>query len=145
MKRINVDEAYFVAFVILAIGLIGIFDAAKDTLSHHYSQSIFTTMNSQFWDASVSWCNKWSDCEAGKERFPLSSSALVFLTDGWHFCKFMTTRLSLLFPALFLGIIVNFNSDFLDRWYIKCFFFWLLLGFYQGSIFHLFYHYILIK
>jgi hypothetical protein len=41
-----------------------------------------------FWDASLSWRNKWAggDPSLG-EAFPGSSTIFVFLTDGWHLAQ----------------------------------------------------------
>ena len=43
-----------------------------------------------WWNKSQSWENKWKngDPEQG-ERFFLSSTVLVFLTDGWHLSQFL--------------------------------------------------------
>ena len=43
-----------------------------------------------WWNKDGSWVNKWKKDEngkpiSGKEKFPLSSTALVFTTDAWHF------------------------------------------------------------
>jgi len=44
-----------------------------------------------WWNKNESWRNKWSYREDGsrKEKFPLSSTVLVFLTDGWHLSQFI--------------------------------------------------------
>ncbi|MDZ7877071.1 MAG: hypothetical protein U5L45_05345 [Saprospiraceae bacterium] len=133
------------ALVLLIICLTGVFDAVKDTLSHHYAQSVFKELNGKFWDASVSWCNKWKDCESGTERFPLSSSVLVFMTDGWHLMKFLINRLTMICPAFLLMATIEFDSKLLNNLLIKFLFFWILCLCIQASVFHLFYHYILIK
>lgn len=66
--------------------------------------------NPAFWDKSVSWVNKWKRNDqggvmVGVERFPLSSTVLVFLTDGWHLMQFVF--LSALFLAAF-GFTLKF-------------------------------------
>lgn len=90
----------------------GICNAIMDVLQFRYEKSIFKRWPS--WDPKVSWENKWKmkrildsayfspEIATKKpwyylgaykpkyvERFPFSSTALVFLTDPWHFFKWM--------------------------------------------------------
>jgi len=59
--------------------------AVKDTLAHHFKGSIFKGINDQFYDASISHANKWKNGDKSQgEAFWLSSTLLVWLTDGWH-------------------------------------------------------------
>jgi len=41
--------------------------------------------NDQFWDYNKSWTNKYSTYP--KERFPMSTTALVWATDGYHMMR----------------------------------------------------------
>jgi len=62
-------------------------NAVMDKLQFRYDRSLFARFNNQqFWDPSISWKNKYKDYDAGDERprFPLATTALVALTDGWH-------------------------------------------------------------
>lgn len=78
--------------IILSIALLimaGISKAVKDRIMTGWSGSRFEQwgLNRNWWDNQLSWRNKWK-IENGKvtrsERFPLSSTVLVFLTDAWH-------------------------------------------------------------
>lgn len=73
-----------ICFCILA----GVFNAIMDTLQFRFNTSIFKGWRDQFWNPELSWMNKWKggDKKNG-ERFPLSSTVLVFTTDGWHLMK----------------------------------------------------------
>lgn len=60
----------------------GGFDGSAEFLKHHY------TGNSQFWNPSQSWHNKWRNGDPAQgEKFFLSSTALVGLTDGYHMMR----------------------------------------------------------
>jgi phosphotransferase system glucose/maltose/N-acetylglucosamine-specific IIC component len=78
--------------ILLSISLLiiaGISKAVKDRIMTGWSGSRFEQwgLNRNWWDNQISWRNKWK-IENGKvtrtERFPLSSTVLVFLTDAWH-------------------------------------------------------------
>ena len=78
--------------VVVLVAIAGAANAVMDKLVFHYNKSIFSKLPS--WNPNESWKNKWKlDSEGnpipGKERFPLSSTALVFLTDAWHFFQFV--------------------------------------------------------
>ena len=76
-----------VLFAALLCLLCGGAYGLHETVIHHYSafQARYPDANRQFWDASVSWTNKY---EGGKVEngpaFPLSTSWLVWWTDGKH-------------------------------------------------------------
>lgn len=83
--------------IIIVVGLLmlaGACNGVMDALQFHYSKTGFSE-ESRFWNPKVSWENKWKggDPKNGPAFF-LSTSALVFLTDGWHLFKF-----------LFLGLV----------------------------------------
>ena len=69
--------------------LAAICNGLMDVLSTRYYVSIFRNFkNKQFWDYNISWRNKWSWGEKSNgEKFFLSSTIFVFLTDGWHLFK----------------------------------------------------------
>ena len=78
--------------VAVLVMIAGAANAVMDKLQFHYNKSIFRNLPS--WNPDESWKNKWKlndegDPIPGKERFPLSSTALVFLTDAWHFFQFV--------------------------------------------------------
>ena len=88
---------------LLLMGFIGISKAVSDTLEHHYYTSIFKQdyFNDLFWNAEISWKNKYKDITVDKTpKFILSTSLLIFLTDGWHFFNFIRSFSTL--GALFM-------------------------------------------
>jgi len=49
----------------------------------------------QFWDPRISWKNKWGYSTVTPDRYEkffLSTTVLVFLTDGWHLMKWFRNR-----------------------------------------------------
>lgn len=66
--------------------IVGVCKAVSDTLADHYEQSVFVKWNPWFWNKKISWINKYRyDAQKQlKPKFPFSTTALVFLTDGWH-------------------------------------------------------------
>jgi len=84
---------------ILALSILaGLADGTRDTLSFRYSRSIFPQgdgetllgAGAQFWNPDISWRNKWKDGDPAQgEAFPLSSTALVWITDAWHLLQFI--------------------------------------------------------
>lgn len=96
----------YLTISIISLILASLFDTIKD-LSE---EGKFSTKDNVFWNKDLSWINKWAthkDLYDGvpieshfrlwyylwlykpkyKERFPFSSTVLVFLTDGWHLMK----------------------------------------------------------
>jgi len=95
--------------IILMI-LAGIFNACMDALKTHYSTSIFSTWKNQSWvNPSLSWTNKWKP--KSKIGDLIMSTVLVFLTDMWHFCKFLML-FSIMFAIVFYQPIVVWYVDF---------------------------------
>lgn len=141
---IKKQDLIALAVVAIMVVLYGIFDGIKDTLAHHYSISIFK-QGSLFWDASISWCNKWENCESGKERFLGSSSWLVWTTDGWHLMKFLQNRLWLFFPALFLTVSFHFESRFWNFTLVKFLLFYVFLAVVQSVGFTMMYDWLLLR
>ncbi|GAA4299336.1 hypothetical protein [Nibribacter koreensis] len=72
-----------VATVLFIIGA-GLCKALADACAH--GKVRFTSQ----WFSVDSWRNKWRDGDAAKgERFPLSSTLLVWTTDAWHFANML--------------------------------------------------------
>ena len=102
--------------------VLGIVDAAKDIITFRFKQSVFYNLNRQFWDPLVSWKNKYKTpltpfkpkwyypvlAPKLEERFPFSSTMLVFLTDAWHLLK------STMIVCICLAITV---SPYFEVWY----------------------------
>jgi hypothetical protein len=85
---------------IILVGLAGISEAIMDKLIFHYDNSIFKSFNNQkYWDPELSWVNKYKK-DLVTERFMFSTTILVFLTDAWHFLKFVRTLF------MFVGLVI---------------------------------------
>jgi hypothetical protein len=93
--------------ILLFLYLAGMCEGFMDTISFHYKrfEVKHPKANKFFWDASISWGNKYD--ENFKPKFFLSTTVLVFLTDGWHLFKFLRNIF------IFTGIYFC-----LDLWYI---------------------------
>ncbi len=79
--------------------MAGSFDAAKDTLAHHFPTSIFKKLNPNFWNPEVSW----------------NGSKILFMRfDGWHLFKMLHTLFICLAVALFEAQFPEYKwADFL--------------------------------
>jgi hypothetical protein len=78
------------ALALLALVLAAGANATMDVLSFRFDRSVFASFTGQrqWLDPRVSWTNKWKDGDPRQgEAFPLSSTALVGLTDAWHLAK----------------------------------------------------------
>lgn len=121
---------------LLLLFLSGIFDASRDLIGFRYEQSIFYKFNPYFWNPQKSWRNKYDkdlskskECwyyfglykPLFKERFPFSTTFLVFLTDGWHLLK------ALVLTCWVLAIV--FYKPMLNIWGDM----WLLFIFYSSA------------
>lgn len=83
-------------------------EAIMDKLQFHYSKSIFSKLNERFWNPEISHANKWKDGDKLKgERFFLSSTVFVFLTDAWHLFKWLRNNFVFTAFAIFHYNAVN--------------------------------------
>lgn len=88
--------------VFVLIALAGMFNAAYEILYTGFNQSIFSELKANFWNPLKSWQNKWASpfpqpyipywyyfgvFPKYKEKFPYSSTILVWVTDAWHVFK----------------------------------------------------------
>ena len=87
---------------LICFTLMGISEAVMDTLQFHFYKSKFSKFKKQlFWDPIISWKNKYKNGDPKKgPKFPLSTTLLVGLTDGWHFFKLLRNLF------LFVGILL---------------------------------------
>lgn len=86
--------------------LSGVFDGLGEILSAKYDhfQQVFPNADPTFWDRNRSWQRKWKNGDPSQgEAFPLSSTALVFLTDGYHLSRYARNR--------FMFIAIGFNWE----------------------------------
>lgn len=87
----------------LALSLIAaIAMAAMDKIQHHWAVSIFSQLGS-WYNPKESWRLKWKNGDPAQgERFPGSSTVFVFITDFWHFAKWV--MLKAIFAAMALAL-----------------------------------------
>lgn len=123
--------------------LSGICDAIMDTLSHHFSVSIFKDKDQMFWNPIVSWRNKYigADPKNGLVKwkiFTIFVTKPVQLTDAWHFLKMLREIFNALAITLAGFITFHYGILFLLG-YVA------VLGITRNNVFSLFYDKILIK
>jgi hypothetical protein len=97
--------------------LAGILNACMDVLQFKFNRSIFRFCKNQQWvNPEISSQNKWKYDEngiwTGKEKFFGSSTFLVWLTDFWHFCKFLML-ISISAAVIFYTPLVMWWADIL--------------------------------
>ena len=77
--------------VFLLVFIAGMCNAVMDTIAHKGGGVL---PESSWWSMELSWMNKWKNGDPKQgEAFFLSSTALVFLTDAWHFFQFLMLTL----------------------------------------------------
>ena len=93
----------------ILLGLSAFFNALMDLSSEGYFKG--------WWDKNTGAENKWKlGRKENGEAFPLSSTVLVFLTDGWHLFQF-------LFHSCWqMAIAIHFPYWFGAFWIIKIIF-----------------------
>jgi len=81
----------YIGFFLFMIA--GICEAIMDKIQFHYDGSIFKKYKNQiFWDPKISWRNKYKNGDPLEgEKFFLSKSLFVGLTDAWHMFKLFRT------------------------------------------------------
>lgn len=110
------------AFIVLAAAC----NAVMDTLKDHYAISWFAKLGKpQFWDASVSWTNKYinNDKAQGRTYWRVLGIKIIkpsIITDGWHLFKFfmqlciggafgMLCPFGIGLPAFFVCWVIGFE------------------------------------
>ena len=130
--------------VIILIIIIAICNAIMNTISHHYSTSIFTTyyyrFPARFWDPYYSWRNKYigGDPRNGRVKWFWKINKPVQITDAWHLFK--TIMIVSMILAIVLGL--NLPEIFNNQW-LNIGIWTLLLGTIWNITFSLFYNVIL--
>lgn len=67
-------------------------NAIMDKITHHYHLSIFRDLNNEkWWNAEISWRNKYVDGDPSKGRVKWfwGINKPVQITDAWHFFKML--------------------------------------------------------
>ena len=83
-------------------------NAVMDTLAHHYSTSAFKDLDNRFWNAAVSWKNKYINYDGGDKRLKKWFWIInkpVQLSDGWHLFK------TLMIIFIILAVVFHKNVD----------------------------------
>lgn len=93
----------------------GMAEGYSDVLNFHYYkfQKLHPNANANYWNPSISWVNKYDNVQERTENFPLSTTALVWLTDGWHLSKFVKNC------GIFGGLCIPLQRGKKWWWYIK--------------------------
>lgn len=93
---------------ILLVIAASISEAIMDNIQFHFHKSIFnepSKYNPLFWDASISWKNKYKENSMTEPKFYGSTTIFVFVSDAWHFFKFLRNLF------LFIGLpLLSFGS-----------------------------------
>lgn len=135
---------YFIALVFAFA--YGLSKAISDTLTDHYSTSIFSKFkNKRFWNfRDVSSVNKWKNGnKSDGEAFFGSSTFLVMFTDGSHLFDFFRDifLIGFTFSSVFISILKN--DYYLDKYTYLTFACVMLVGYVVSKlIFELFYSYL---
>jgi hypothetical protein len=117
-------------FIIIALLLVSaVSKAVMDSISHGFSQSIFSNLNPLFWDPKVSWKNKWKY----ENRYVklIMSTWLVMFTDAWHLFQFLAYKSIIL--AIALSTVISL-PEFVN-WVMWA----VILAIMHQSFFHFFY------
>jgi hypothetical protein len=81
------------------------------TLQFRFYRSVFFSLeNEQFWNPKLSWKNKWKLKEGRMvEKFPFSSTFLVFLTDAFHLFQFFFLNSIIILISLLVSQLYEIN------------------------------------
>lgn len=99
---------------ILLISFAAVCNAVMDVCQFHYDRSIFTFYDHKFWNAEISWKNKYVDWDNGdrrRKKWFWKINYPVQFTDAWHLFK----SLMIIFFALAIILyrpVVNELIDF---------------------------------
>jgi len=101
-----------IAFSVYFFAVAGTANYVQDTLSLgtlFYQSKLSQFEGTWFAPKAATWSNKYKLINGARkrshgERWPTSSTATVFVTDGWHFFQFLT------FTHMTLGAITTFSA-----------------------------------
>jgi len=110
-------------FFALAAGM----NAVMDTLTHHFTVSIFAGLNDQWWNPAISWTNK------NTYSFPWN---IVQISDAWHLFKLLML-ITIIYTFVFTGrrVVVTWG---------RLIVYTILFGLAWNGSFNLFYNILLI-
>jgi hypothetical protein len=97
---------------LILIFLAGVCNAVMDVLRFRFSSSVFRFCDNQKWvNPLYSHRNKWKDGNIDNgEAFLGSSTIFVFVTDFWHFSKFLML-LFMMGSVVFYVPLINWWVD----------------------------------
>lgn len=102
-----------IIITLLLILIAGLANGLMDRISFHY-HTIPKSWNENYWNPQKSWKNKWKNGDAKQgEKFWLSSTFLVALTDGWHILK------SVMLMMITLAITINIEYQLTKYWLLN--------------------------
>ncbi len=103
----------------------GIANAMMDTLKSQWYNSKFNYIPIAHWfyqwAGTESWRNKWKHGNKVEgERFWLSSTALVFITDGWHFFQMIWGTAFCLAIVFYqpIGLLFHWIPEWIPLWIV---------------------------
>lgn len=126
----------------LLLVFASIFYAIQWKLYFHFSTSVFKNLNGKFWNPEISHFNKWKLSSQTKrhikdngkqwwyfglytpkymERFPYSSTILVFLTDAFHLFQFLYKKCWFASMSIMMNIWLIFHVNMDIPWYLLIF------------------------
>lgn len=87
-------------------------NAVMDTCAHHYYKSVFSKHNPYFWNADISWVNKYinRDSSLGRKKIYKNINYPVQFTDSWHLFKMlMIIFITLSIVTFDCSVILNYK------------------------------------
>lgn len=120
--------------------LAGMANGVMDTLQFHFARQRVISQESLYWNPTKSWVLKYKLNEEGKPlqplraAFPGSTTALSFLTDGWHLMKFLYHGLLRLAMVLMMAAALRTWKIRAPWWGIALA--WIVLAGIQAAGFH---------
>lgn len=122
-------------YLILCAILQGFSKSISDTLQFHYSSSIFSESGSMSFFGVDSWKRKYKNGDVAQgEKFPLSTSLFVFLTDGWHCTN--TIQIFSQLAGFYIALNLNITPSIAIYY---CLGYWII----RTIVFHIFFTYLL--
>ena len=104
----------------------GFLNAVMDRISFTFKSSVFKDLNPMSWDVKSSWKNMWKwplepfsswyyfglYKPRHKEKFPYSTTFLVWATDAWHLSKMLM--------IVCIGLAIGFHVPVVN-WFVDAF------------------------
>lgn len=106
-----------ILFIVIAASAI----AAYETLKDHFTTSIFSKLNPQFWNAAISHANKYIGGVKANGRVKITVLGFTFvkpvhLTDAWHPIKSVSIIAFVCAIVFYKPHLFNFFFQYLNTW-----------------------------